>query len=69
MRKKSNKERFKETRWVYMIFAVLGIIIGIAILAVPGVSEAVKNAAPNLVDSLGGMDLNYYQSHQIYHLN
>lgn len=60
MRKKSNKERFKETRWVYMIFAVLGIILGIAILAVPGVSETVKNAAPDLVDSLGDMDLNYY---------
>lgn len=58
--KKSNKVRFKEMRWMYMIFAVLGIIFGIATLAVPGVSEAIKNAAPNLVASLGGMDLNYY---------
>ena len=59
MSKRTKKALFKEMRWVYMTFAVLAIIFGIVLLAVPSVPEAINNAVPNLSDSLGGGDVKY----------
>ena len=60
MSKKSNQEVFKGMRWVYMTFAILGIIAFILILSVPNISETINNAVPDFSKSLGGMDVKYY---------
>ncbi|MBR1883436.1 MAG: hypothetical protein IJ809_00555 [Clostridia bacterium] len=60
MASKSRKTIFKEMRWAYLVFAIIAVIFGIIIIAIPSVIETVNKTLPNLSQSLGGVDLKTY---------
>ena len=60
MLKKSKKARFKETRWIYMIFVIFAVVFGILIFTVPSIIETINSTLPNLSESIGDLDVKSY---------